>query len=255
MSTRTDARGFCPACRVLRAAPARPARQFELSTPAVLAGVVLLIAAAAWAWVLHGSMAMGGMGQGPPGSFAIAWTLMMAAMMLPSALPLMYRFGEGVQRRRRWVFGVAVLGGTYLAVWVGFGLILYLAYTAVGMPWPEQPVVGAAAIGVAAIYGVTPLKRAAQARCRELCALHEPLPFNVLRAGAAAGLRYGVSCLGCNGLLMAAMVAVGMTNLAWAVLVSVLAVLYRLVPMPGLRYEVLVSVGLASVAVVYLLTG
>jgi predicted metal-binding membrane protein len=183
----------------------------------MLAGGVLLVAGLAWVWVIRGSMAMGGTGLGPPGSFASAWTLMMAAMMLPSALPLLYRFGQEMQRRRHWPLAAGLLGGTYLAVWLGFGLVLYVVYAALGMPWANQPIVGAAAIGLAAIYGLTPLKQAGQARCRELCALHEPLPFNLLRAGAVAGVRYGISCLGCNALLMAAMLAVGMTNLAWAV--------------------------------------
>ncbi|HEX6348790.1 MAG TPA: DUF2182 domain-containing protein [Candidatus Dormibacteraeota bacterium] len=194
---------------------------------------------------------MGGMGLGPPASFAGGWTLMMAAMMLPSALPLLYRFGQEMESRRHWPLAAGVLAGTYLAVWLGFGLALYVIYTALGMPWPNQPIVGAAAIGLAAIYGLTPLKRAAQARCRELCSLHQPLPFNVWRAGAVAGFRYGLSCLGCNAFLMAAMLAVGMTNLAWAVLVSVFAVLYRLVPRrSGLRFEVLVSLTLGVAAAV-----
>ena len=195
---------------------------------------------------------MGGTGLGPPGSFAAGWTLMMAAMMLPSALPLLYRFGQEVEGRRHWPLAVGLLGATYLAVWLGFGLVLYLIYTALGMPWPNQPTVGAAVIGLAAIYGLTPLKQAGQARCRELCALHEPLPFNLLRAGAVAGFRYGLSCVGCNALLMTAMLAVGMTNLGWAVLVSIFAVLYRFVPRAGMRYELLVSLTLGAAAVAYL---
>jgi predicted metal-binding membrane protein len=218
----------------------------------VLCGGVLLVAGLAWVWTIRGSMAMGGMGLGPPGSFAAGWTLMMAAMMLPSVLPLLYRFGQEVERRRHWPLAAGLLGLTYLTVWLGFGLVLYTIYTALGMPWPNQPVIGAAVIGLAAIYGLTPPKQAAQARCRELCALHEALPFNVFRAGAVAGFRYGLSCLGCNALLMAAMLAVGMTNLAWAVLVSAFAVLYRFVPRPGPRYEVLVSLTLGVAAVAYL---
>jgi len=54
------------------------------------------------------------------------------------------------------------------------------------------------ALVLAGIYGLTPIKRASQARCRELCALHGPLPFNLLRSAVTAGLRYGLSCAGCS---------------------------------------------------------
>ena len=51
---------------------------------------------------------------------------------------------------------------------------------------------------------------------------------------------------------MTAMLAVGMTNLGWAVLVSIFAVLYRFVPRAGMRYELLVSLTLGAAAVAYL---
>jgi predicted metal-binding membrane protein len=231
-----------------------PGAHFDPSAPALVAGGVLLVAALAWVWVVRASMAMAGMGLGPLASFAAVWTVMMAAMMLPSALPLLYRFAQEGEGRRYWFPATGLLAATYLAVWLGFGLLLYLAYAALGMPWPNKPIVGAAAIALAALYGLTPLKQAGQARCRQLCALHEALPFNLLRAGAVAGFRYGLSCLGCNALLMVAMLAVGMTNLGWAVLASILAVLYRFVPRPGLRYQLLVSLALAAAAVAYLLS-
>jgi predicted metal-binding membrane protein len=162
------------------------------------------------------------------------------------------RFGQEVEGRRHRLAATALMATTYLAVWLAFGVLVYIAYTALRMPWPSQRIAGAVAIGLAALYGLTPLKRAAQARCRELCALHEPLPFDVLRAGGVAGFRYGVSCLGCNAFLMVAMPAVGMTNLAWAAVVAGLAVLYRVIPRPGRRYEFLVSAALAAGAVAYL---
>ncbi len=249
MSIRTEARGFCPACGTDRTEPeAHP----KLSAPTFVAGGVLVVAGLTWAWVVRGSATMGEMGLGRPASFAAGWTLMMSAMMLPSALPLIYRFGLKSEGSRQWLPATGLLGGTYLAVWLGFGLVLYLIYTALGMPWPNQSTVGATAIALAALYGLTPLKRAGQARCRELCALHEPQPVNLLRAGALSGFRYGLSCLACNAFLMAAMLVLGMANLGWALLVSTLAVLYRLVPRPGQRYELLVSVVLAVVAVAYL---
>src|SRR6266540_5668639 len=77
--------GFCPACRMLM--KARDARQ-ELAKPTVAALIVLALAGVAWAAMVHHSRAMAGMDMdpGPIGSFAATWVVMMAAMMLPSAI-------------------------------------------------------------------------------------------------------------------------------------------------------------------------
>jgi hypothetical protein len=48
-----------------------------------------------------------------------------------------------------------------------------------------------------------------------LCALHGPLPFNLMRSAVVAGARYGLSCLGCSAALMVAMVLLGMSSLWW----------------------------------------
>ncbi len=63
-----------------------------------------------------------------------------------------------------------------------FGVVWYLVYIAVGMPWPNQTVVGGAPLIVAGLYALSPLKRASESRCRELCAIHCPRPFNVMRS-------------------------------------------------------------------------
>ena len=89
------------------------------------------------------------------------------------------------------------------------------------MPWPNQAVVAGLALAVAGVYSVSPIKRASQARCRELCALHGPLPFNLMRSAAVVGARYGLSCLGCSAALMVAMVLIGMSSLWWAVILAI----------------------------------
>src|SRR2546427_1819639 len=83
--------GFCPACRVLM--KARDASQ-ELAKPTVAALVVLAVAGVAWAAMVHHSHAMAGMdmGLGPIQSLAATWVVMMAAMMLPSAIPVVIEF-------------------------------------------------------------------------------------------------------------------------------------------------------------------
>src|SRR5258708_34852063 len=80
------------------------------------------------------------------------------------------------------------------------------------MPWPDQRLIGGLALVLAALYAITPIKRASEARCRALCELHDPLPFNLLRSAVVAGVRYGLSCMGCTAGLMVAAVIIGMAS-------------------------------------------
>jgi len=194
------------------------------------------------------------MGLGPIESFAATWVVMMAAMMLPSAIPLVLEFARTAEGRRRWQLATGVLAVTYLAVWLVFGVICYAIYTALEMPWPNQTLVVGAALALAGVYSLSPIKRASQARCRELCALHGPLPFNLLRSAVVAGVRYSLSCVGCSAALMVAMVLLGMASLWWAVLLGVVVLIYKLAPPLRMRYELVLSAALVAFGVTYILT-
>ena len=243
--------GFCPGCRLLmKALDARP----ELAKPTAAALVVLAVAGAAWAVMVHHSRSMAemagmDMGLGPIESFAATWVVMMVAMMLPSALPVILEFARTAERRRGWQVATGVLAGTYLGVWLMFGVMSYTVYTVMGMPWSNQPVVVGLALALAGVYSVSPIKRASQARCRELCALHGPLPFNLMRSGAVAGARYGLSCLGCSAALMVAMVLLGMSSLWWAVILGVVVLIYKIAPPLRMRHELVLSAALVALGV------
>jgi len=170
---------------------------------------------------------------------------------LPSAVPVVLEFARTAEGRRGWPVATAVLGVTYLGVWLTFGLVCYAVYTATGMPWPNQPVAAGLALALAGVYSVSPIKRASQARCRELCALHGPLPFKLMRSAAVAGMRYGLSCLGCSAALMVAMVLIGMSSLWWAVILGIVVLIYKLAPPLGLRYELVIALALAALGVAY----
>jgi predicted metal-binding membrane protein len=247
--------GFCPACRVLmKARDARP----ELARPMVAALVVLVVAAVAWAAMVQQSRSMAGMegmdmGLGAIEAFAVTWVVMMAAMMLPSAVPVFLEFARTAERRPGWQVATGVLAVTYLGVWLIFGVVCYAIYTAVKMPWPNQPVVVGLALALAGVYSVSPIKRASQARCRELCALHGPLPFNLMRSAVVAGARYGLSCLGCSAALMVAMVLLGMSSLWWAVILGIVVLIYKFAPPLRMRYELLLSTALVALGVAYVL--
>src|SRR5689334_10285414 len=107
----------------------RPVTLGRGASPAVL----LLVAAAAWVWVVTrwgGMEAMPGtMGLGLP-AFLAVWTLMMAAMMLPATAPVgaLYARTITVHRAPRMVvFTVA-----YLLVWAAVGLPAYGLAAALG---------------------------------------------------------------------------------------------------------------------------
>src|SRR5258708_28173267 len=101
LARRARRRGFCPACRADLTGVSRAVRGVQLATDGITVAIVLGVAAVAWAvtaWQMLGSgMAMG---LGSAASFATLWTVMMAAMMLPSAIPLVYRFARQAEGRR-----------------------------------------------------------------------------------------------------------------------------------------------------------
>jgi len=146
-----------------------------------------------------------------------------------------------------------VLAVTYLGVWLLFGVVCYAIYTALGMPWPTQPVVVGLALALAGVCSLSPMKRASQARCHELCALHGPLPFNLMRSAAVAGARYGLSFLGCSAALMVAMVLLGMSSLWWAVILGIVVLVYKLVPPLRMRYELILSATLVALGAAYIM--
>src|SRR5207245_3770708 len=134
-----------------------------------------------------------------------------------------------------------------------FGVVCYAVYTAMRMPWPNQAVVGRVALALAGVSSVSPSKRASQARCRELCALHGPLPFNLMRSAAVGGARYGLSCLGCSAVLMVAMVLLGMSSLWWAVILGIVVLIYKFAPPLRMRYELILSAALVALGVAYVM--
>jgi predicted metal-binding membrane protein len=177
--------------------------------------------------------------------------MVMAAMMLPSAIPLVYRFARQAEGRRARPVAIAVLMLVYLGIWLAFGVACYFAYNALGMSGHNRALAGGVALGLAAIYALTPLKRMSQDRCREVCALHGPLPFNLVRAGALAGWRYGLSCLGCSAGLMVAMVLIGMSSLTWTVVLAALVLVYKFAPPMSWRLDVALAAVVAGLGIAY----
>lgn len=129
--------------------------------------------------------------------FLAMWTVMMAAMMFPSAAPMILTFARiSAGRRQRgqafvpaWVFACA-----YLLVWTSFGAVAYLAAAGVDLLagqslwWRDHVArLGGAAIALAGLYQFSPLKHSCLSRCRT------PLSFvlSFWRDGYAGALHMG----------------------------------------------------------------
>ena len=135
------------------------------------------------------------------------WAVMMPAMMVPGALPLVA------------VRGAPALFG-YLLVWTVFSAAAAFAQWDLmrsGALTAEMSLRSAAlaAVVVAAVgvYQLTPLKRAFLSRCRAQCAAWRTAPRSRGWAAVADGMRYGVSCAGCCWALMALLFVVGVMNI------------------------------------------
>jgi predicted metal-binding membrane protein len=211
-------------------------QQAARERPAV---VTALLAAAGLAWWSTADR-MSGMGAGPGvdlgalGWFTGVWAVMMAAMMLPSLAPTAAVYAALVRREAG---SVLLFAAGYLLVWSAAGIVAYLIY-AVGkdllagaLAWNSGGRwLAASVLLLAAIYQVTPLKRAFLLRCRS------PSPF--LRAawregrpGAfAMGVRNGGWCLGCSWGLMAALFALGVMSVTWMAVIAGLVALEKVGP-------------------------
>jgi len=171
----------------------------RLRTESTTIAALLLIAAAAWFVSIRRMTGMDmGMGLGPLLPFAVTWTAMMAAMMLPSALPA----ALGLD-------GPAPLGfaASYVAVWSIAGFAAFAIYRGIHAA-------GAGVVVAAAIYEVAPLKRRCLARCRD--------GARTDMNGALAGVRYGVHCVGCSAGLMLVLLALGAMSVTWMLVVAAL---------------------------------
>ena len=185
-----------------------------------LIAFLLIAAAGAWAATVAITRGMAGM-TGTMGLglvvFVPVWTLMMAAMMLPSVTPVATLYARTIPGR-----GTARTAGLvagYLAVWAAAGLPAYgLAWLAGWLTGRHPGAAHVAAVAVFAVcgaYQLSRLKDRCLARCRSPLGLllHYGSYRGRLR-DLRVGVHHGGYCLGCCWALMVILVAVGVMNLA-----------------------------------------
>ena len=162
--------------------------------------------------------------------FLLIWTVMVGAMMLPTTVAmtrLLYAVSARTPHPAR---ARGALLASYLAVWVGFGLVALAGDSGVhamvdNWPWlnAHSGLVLAALLALAGAVQFSPVKDRCLTACRD--------PLSVLwqhyRPGVGAwrlGWHHALNCLGCCWALMLLMFGVGVGSLAWmAVLTAVMA--------------------------------
>src|SRR5438034_8134576 len=175
---------------------------------------------------------------GAAAAFLAMWVVMMVAMMLPSLVPMLWRYRQAVTRtgdtRLAWL--TALVGAGYFFVWTAFGMAAFplgVALTAIEMQLPALARAVPIAVGVVVLIAgalqFTAWKAHHLACCRKPSGRGRMLATN---AGTAwrHGLRLGLHCSCCCFGLMAILLVIGVMDLrAMAVVAAAIAV-ERLAP-------------------------
>ncbi|MFC7499105.1 DUF2182 domain-containing protein [Enterovirga sp. GCM10030262] len=230
----------------------RPIERILARERLIVLGCLVAVAALSWFWLLGGAAGggemaeMAGMAAPEPWSAGyllpafLMWALMMVAMMLPSAAPMILlharftrRSGEAHVLAQTALFMLA-----YLDLWLLFSAAATLlqaalvasgavsaAGLALGGGWPAGGL-----LALAGLYQLSPLKRACLGQCRS------PLGFVMRgwRPGAAGALRLGLAhgtyCLGCCWALMLLLFVGGVMNIGWIGGLALLVLAEKLAP-------------------------
>src|SRR2546425_5444505 len=173
---------------------------------------------------------------GAAASFLCMWIVMMVAMMLPSLVPMLWRYRQAVGGPGETRLGrlTALVGVGYFLVWTVFGMAAFPVGVALAAVEMQQPALARAvpiAVGVvvlmAGFFQLTAWKARHLACCQE--AGRGPVSAD---AGTAwrHGLRLGLHCAKCNVGLMAILLGLGVMDLRAMAVVTAAITVERLAP-------------------------
>ena len=197
------------------------------------AALISTLGLAAACWVVAVQQ-MSGMDMGAAtelGSFPVflaVWVPMMAAMMLPGAVPAVSRF---VRVKGR-ALAAPLFAGSYLAVWAVVGFAAFALYQ------PHGTSAAGALAGAAGLYELTPLKRECRRRCRER---------------VRSGFQFGLYCVGSSSGLMVMLLALGVMSVTWMSVVAILVLAQKLLP-PRAWIDVPVALAIVGLGALILIT-
>lgn len=167
------------------------------------------------------------------------WSVMMLAMMLPSASPVILLFARARSARggRRGIVPVPAFIAGYALVWIAFSTAAALLQMMLGrammltpgMSIASRPLSGAVLMA-AGVFQFTPIKRACLSQCRSplgsIMSYWRDGTTGALRMGA----RQGIFCLGCCWAEMLTLFVVGVMNLRWIVLLAAFVIVEKAEP-------------------------
>ena len=226
-----------------------------------LSVLVVLLPIAAWLWIvamardMYGPMTGASAWMMSPTWDAprllllwAMWAVMMTAMMLPSASPMLLLFGVVARRSPQPAAShhIYALAAGYLLIWTIFSfgataLQRGLATLLLVSPMMEMtnPVAGATLLILAGVYQFTAFKHACLRTCQS------PLAFLMSRwrpgfGGAfSMGVKHGIYCVGCCWALMLLLFVGGVMNLTVIVALTALVAVEKLAPFG--RYSAWIS--------------
>jgi predicted metal-binding membrane protein len=152
--------------------------------------------------------------------FLLAWQVMIAAMMLPTSLPVIRMFAVASARAPHGSRATSAFLGGYALVWSGFGALAFgldvgLHAAIDATPWLQRHewAIAGSVLALAGAFQFTPLKDACLDKCRHPAQFMLRYYERGTAGGLRVGLRHGLFCLGCCWALMLVMFAVGAASL------------------------------------------
>ncbi len=243
----------------------------------IVCGCLAAMVVLSWLYLIHLNRAMEMSGMDMPGMVMldtapwgavdilllfVMWVVMMVAMMVPSATPMVLAFltvnkSRSANNRPLVPVGIFLLG--YLAVWTAYSATATLAewglhqatLLSTTMSATSQ-VLNSALLIAAGLFQLTPLKQSCLKHCRS------PLSFlmSEWRDGAKGaflmGVRHGAYCTGCCWILMALLFVAGVMNLFWIALLALVVMAEKVLPKGEILGYItgvaLIAAGVAHVA-------
>lgn len=170
----------------------------------------------------------------------VMWWVMMVAMMLPSAAPMILLFAT-VNRRQRETghphVATSLFAVGYFAAWAGFSLVAVmlqwgLASTGILSPMlvGTNVIFGGVLLLAAGIYQLTPIKHACLRHCRSPLAFLGTYWRQGARGALCMGLVHGIFCVSCCWFLMGLLFFGGVMNLYWIAGLALFVLFEKTVP-------------------------
>ncbi|MGQ0648212.1 MAG: DUF2182 domain-containing protein [Gemmatimonadaceae bacterium] len=175
---------------------------------------------------------------GATASFLGMWDVMMVAMMLPSLVPVLWRYRKTLHGRGGLHLGLltVLVGVGYFFVWTVLGVAAFplgVALVAVAMDQPAlaraAPIAAGVVVFIAGAYQLTSWKARHLAGCHQAPGRDHQSPGAVVAAWRE-GLHLGLHCGRCCANLMAILLVVGVMDVRAMAVVGAASTVERLAP-------------------------